>query len=89
MAAAQSGSLGSARHSQVTHYYFEDCIYYSPIWSDPAISKIYYRSPLNIATGKLAAAAYCDKPFVPPMNIRLKELAKNLLKHVHSSKTKA
>ncbi len=25
---------GSTRWSQVTHYYFENCIYYSPIYSD-------------------------------------------------------
>lgn len=79
---------GRTRHSQVTHYYFEDCVYYSPLWSDPPINKIYYRSPLNIATGKPAATAYCGEPFVPPATVRVKEFAKNMLRYAHSAKAR-
>ncbi|HLZ65743.1 MAG TPA: phytanoyl-CoA dioxygenase family protein [Aliidongia sp.] len=78
---------GRTRHSQVTHYYFDDCVYYSPIWSDPAINKIYYRSPLNIVTGMPASTAYCGDRFIPPMKVRVKELAKNVLRRVHSAKS--
>ena len=36
------------RWSQVTHYYFEDCIYYTPAFSDPEIGKINFRSIISI-----------------------------------------
>jgi ectoine hydroxylase-related dioxygenase (phytanoyl-CoA dioxygenase family) len=34
---------GTTRKSQVTHYYFENCIYYTPIFSNPALGEIYLR----------------------------------------------
>ncbi|MBL8861091.1 MAG: phytanoyl-CoA dioxygenase family protein [Planctomycetes bacterium] len=36
------------RKSQVTHYYFENCIYYTPIFSNPALGEIYLRSIYDI-----------------------------------------
>lgn len=39
-----------SRHSQVTHYYFNDCSYYVPVSSDPFSGKIYFHSFKNIAT---------------------------------------
>ncbi|MCE7798587.1 phytanoyl-CoA dioxygenase family protein [Sphingobium sufflavum] len=49
---------GSVRHdpalsrwSQVTHYYFEDCIYYTPAFSDEVVGKLDLRYITNIATG--------------------------------------
>lgn len=41
------------RWSQVTHYYFEDCIYYTPAYSDEAIGQLDIRSINNIRTGKI------------------------------------
>lgn len=49
---------GSTRHSQVTHYFFKDCLYYSPIWSDIPIEKMYMRRPFNILTGELMENKY-------------------------------
>ncbi len=46
------------RHSQVTHYFFSDCIYYTPLLSDPFIKKIYVREIKNIATGELVPHIY-------------------------------
>lgn len=40
---------GSTRQSVVVHYYFENCVYYTPMLSTPA--KRYVRLPANIATG--------------------------------------
>lgn len=40
------------RWSQVTHYYFEDCIYYTPAFSDELIGKLYLRHLLDISDGK-------------------------------------
>lgn len=43
---------GSTRHSQVTHYFFENCVYYTPLRSDATIDKLYVRKITNIATGQ-------------------------------------
>jgi phytanoyl-CoA dioxygenase PhyH len=39
------------RHSQVTHYYFDDCTYYTPMHSDPFYGSIAYRRLVDISTG--------------------------------------
>jgi hypothetical protein len=36
------------RHSQATHYFFEDCLYWTPLHSDPMRGKITFRQPRNI-----------------------------------------
>jgi len=40
------------RWSQVTHYYFEDCIYYTPAFSDEAVGRLALRSITDVATGE-------------------------------------
>lgn len=40
------------RWTQVTHYFFENCAYYTPMLSDPAFGKTKYRSIIDIATEK-------------------------------------
>jgi hypothetical protein len=40
------------RWSQVTHYYFDGCSYYSPMLSDPFYGRIFFRLHRNIATGQ-------------------------------------
>jgi hypothetical protein len=39
------------RWSQVTHYYFENCAYYTPMFSDPFNGKVLFREPTNIVEG--------------------------------------
>lgn len=41
-----------SRHSQVTHYYFSDCLYYTPLLSDPFSGRMFIRDIIDIATGK-------------------------------------
>jgi hypothetical protein len=41
------------RWSQVTHYYFENCIYYTPAYSDEALGQLDLRTITNIATGAI------------------------------------
>lgn len=41
--------LNRTRWSQVTHYYFEDCSYYTPMHSDPAYGRIAFRQVEDIA----------------------------------------
>lgn len=43
---------GATRMSQVTHYYFEDCIYYTPIFSNVALGEIFLRDVRDIRTGE-------------------------------------
>jgi hypothetical protein len=46
------------RWSQVTHYFFEDCAWYAPLFSDPFFGKIYFRRLRNIATGEFMRQQY-------------------------------
>ena len=41
-----------SRWSQVTHYYFKDCLYYTPLHSFWPNGELLVRQPLNILTGK-------------------------------------
>lgn len=43
---------GSTRMSQVTHCYFEDCIYYTPIFSNVPLGEIHLRDVRDIRTGQ-------------------------------------
>jgi len=42
---------GSTRKSQVTHYYFEDCVYYTPIFSNLPLGEIHLRDVFDVRTG--------------------------------------
>jgi hypothetical protein len=72
---------GSTRHSQVTHYFFENCVYYTPLRSDATIDKLYVRKITNIATGQPVPNTYFDqrlaydnegyaKRFTIPLSVR-------------------
>lgn len=41
------------RMSQVTHYYYEDCSYYTPHRSDFARGRIFFRQITDVSTGRL------------------------------------
>lgn len=45
-------NLSLTRWSQVTHYYFDDCSYYTPISTDPFYGRIHFRELRDIATGQ-------------------------------------
>ncbi|TSC58955.1 MAG: phytanoyl-CoA dioxygenase [Candidatus Peregrinibacteria bacterium Greene0416_62] len=49
------------RHSQVTHYYFSDCLYYTPMLSDPYIGRMQMRTIMDIRTGKVVPNMYGGK----------------------------
>jgi hypothetical protein len=44
---------GSTRRSLVLHYYFEDCTYYTPMFSDEERGDLFLRDPADISTGSL------------------------------------
>jgi hypothetical protein len=50
------------RWSQVTHYFFENCCYITPVQSDIFIGKLALRSLTNIATGEAVPNIYIDTP---------------------------
>lgn len=43
---------GSTRLSQVTHYYFERCLYYTPILSNAVLGEYCLKNLLDVRTGK-------------------------------------
>ena len=57
------------RWSQVTHYYFDDCIYYTPAFSDEAVGKLALRSPIAINNGQQRTNIYLGETILPPVEI--------------------
>jgi hypothetical protein len=54
------------RWSQVTHYYFDDCAYYTPFLSDAFFGRIAFRDDItDISTGEVIANRYCGRE-IPP-----------------------
>jgi hypothetical protein len=56
------------RWSQVTHYYFDDCIYYTPAFSDEALGRLDLRNLVAISDGLTRPNSYLgevvEAPFV-------------------------
>nr|WP_221230989.1 phytanoyl-CoA dioxygenase family protein [Sphingobium subterraneum] len=48
---SRQNDLTLTRWSQVTHYYFDDCIYYTPAFSDEALGELHLRNPMAIQDG--------------------------------------
>ena len=51
-----------SRHSQVTHYYFEGCLYYQPQRSDPFLGRIQWLDKRDVRTGRLIPQVYNGRP---------------------------
>jgi hypothetical protein len=49
------------RWSQVTHYFFEGCAYYTPLLSDTFFGRIAFRKPVNILTGQELPQSYAGR----------------------------
>lgn len=61
------------RWSQVTHYYFDDCVYYTPAFSDEPLGRLELRSLTAISDGKTRPNTYlgekverCAAPLAHP-----------------------
>ena len=50
------------RWSQVTHYFFENCIYYTPAFSDEAIGMLQTRELVSVADGRPRPNTYLGEP---------------------------
>ncbi|WP_374589708.1 phytanoyl-CoA dioxygenase family protein [Novosphingobium sp.] len=53
------------RWSQVTHYYFDDCIYYTPAFSDESTGELQLRSIKAISDGQARPNRYLGEEFKP------------------------
>lgn len=53
------------RWSQVTHYFFDDCAYYTPMTSDPFYGRIDFRDLTNIVTGEVVPHRYAGRAIAP------------------------
>lgn len=65
------------RYSQVTHYYFEDCMYYAPLFSDIPLASIYYWNVENICTQQEMPHTYKGN-IVPLKNTIFKKMRHDL-----------
>jgi len=57
---SHQSDLTATRWSQVTHYFFENCCYITPMHSDVLIGKLYLRDMTDIATGAKVPNVYID-----------------------------
>ncbi len=55
------------RWSQVTHYYFADCIYYTPAYSDEPLGRFDLRVVHNIATDQIEPNSYLGETLPEPV----------------------
>lgn len=61
------------RWSQVTHYFFADCIYYTPSLSDEPLGRLDLRTIVNVATGEhepnRLMGQILERPAAPPKTL--------------------
>lgn len=69
---------GTTRLSQVTHYYFDECAYYTPFRSDFGRGRIYFRQITDVSTGRLRPLRYPTGRVRPPIRSRLVTLRRRL-----------
>ena len=58
---------GSTRRSQVTHFYFENSRYYTPLYSDPPLGHYSWRRVVDISTGRVQPHFYAGRPVRLPL----------------------
>jgi hypothetical protein len=64
----------STRLSQVTHYFYENCSYYSPVESDFQRGRVHFRQIVDVGTGKPLPLRTEAGPLSLPMSNRLANL---------------
>ena len=68
------------RYSQVTHYYFENCAYFSPLATDFALGRIHFKQVMDIATGEPIPNRYMGRIIRPkgPIAAKFTRLGRRL-----------
>lgn len=82
---SERNDMQRTRWSQVTHYYFDDCIYYTPAFSDEALGRLDIRTITDIATGETVPNRYLGEDVAPPPPAPKRR--KSFLQRVFGSKT--
>jgi hypothetical protein len=54
------------RWSQVTHYYFQDCVYYTPAFSDEPLGRLALRQITDAASGERVPNIYLGEEVRAP-----------------------
>jgi len=73
---------GATRLSQVTHFYFEDCLYYVPRMSDIAINRMYLSDLVNIKTGQKVINKYFGEEIKPHAKLQLQQQTVSMLSKI-------
>ena len=63
---SRQNDLTQTRWSQVTHYYFDNCTYFTPAFSEPFSGNLDIRTIRAIDTGQVKDNIYIDGPFPDP-----------------------
>lgn len=63
-------AIEHTRWSQVTHYYFEGCAYWTPLFSDVISGQIHFREPQNLLTGQSVPNCSLGNP-LPAWHVKL------------------
>lgn len=71
--------IGATRYSQVTHYFFENCAYYTPRLSDVGINKVYMNDLVDISTGRKVFSTYFGKRVRSSNSIYLQQQGKQVV----------
>lgn len=69
------------RHTQVTHYYFDECRYYNPLYSDVYLGDMAWKKITNICTGRTVDHKYNKKKVKLPLKIEMRYLFENFLQN--------
>ncbi len=64
--------------SQVTHFYFGDCSYYTPHRSDFARGQVFFRQIVDVSSGELQPLRFNGKPVRPPLISRAVTMQRRL-----------
>jgi Phytanoyl-CoA dioxygenase (PhyH) len=72
------------RWSQVTHYYFDDCVYYTPAFSDETVGRLQLRAIRAISDGKMRPNLYLGEEVLPapPQHTKYALSARPLLRRL-------
>lgn len=70
----------STRRSLVVHFYFEDCVYYTPMFSDVEAGALKVRLPVDVRTGGWRWPRSQGRPVRPTTGAMLSAVAKLLLR---------
>jgi Phytanoyl-CoA dioxygenase (PhyH) len=70
----------STRKSQVTHCYFDNSRYYSPLYSDPPLGHYSWRRVVDISTGRVQPHFYAGREVRLPLRTSLRYWFENRLR---------